>query len=543
MKYTFICFLFLVGMFNCLHAQDKIYLRDGRNYEVRMVRIDDTHVRYTYPGETVVFAQPKSVVSYVQYADGRRDFFDGSQPSSQSNRATTSSATTSRTASPTSSNRLFVDEDDEFFWQDVKTTFAESDIRGMTRLNRVSASSTVSYRDAIQQLKKKAAALGGTTILVMEVPENEDIEIIGVVYKEEGATISARNANERSNSAVVSSSDVRRRRIAQQTDSYENETSLIFDDYSQNNRNAAPARNENTQSRQTADNNEPDAVYLLNGRTIKGVIEAYDPEDFVSIRVANGRVYEYSMDDVRRISQTSLSSNNRRASAPPRNAGSSRSNAGYDDRYNNNNRSSSSRNNNNSFGASGYKGTFDAGYNFALKSNGGNNNFEFNTSHGYQINEYLFTGAGVGLHIYSARDTALRNQRTTPHYLPNYGRDSSAWLHADTFSYMTLPIFLDLRGYLPLQNSNLSPFFMVRFGYAFNLADSFSGMGIFLNPAIGLKMQVSPMIGINFSVGYSYQNYGGTPKEGGYGYHFKDSEGVTRNANAGGISLKLGVEF
>jgi hypothetical protein len=119
------------------------------------------------------------------------------------------------------------------------------------------------------------------------------------------------------------------------------------------------------------------------------------------------------------------------------------------------------------------------------------------------------------------------------------------YIHAVDTSYMTLPIFLDLRGYLPLQNSKLSPFFMFRFGYAFNLSDGFKGMGFYMNPAVGLKIKFTPMIGMNFSLGYAYQSYGGIPKEGGYGFHYiKVSGGQAYNAKgAGGISLKLGVEF
>ena len=90
---------------------------------------------------------------------------------------------------------------------------------------------------------------------------------------------------------------------------------------------------------------------------------------------------------------------------------------------------------------------------------------------------------------------------------------------------------------------------MMRFGYAFNLSDGFSGMGIFMNPAVGVKFQLAPMIGLNFSIGYAYQSYGGIPKTGGYGYYYyKDQAGKTANIKyeakgAGGVSLKLGIEF
>ena len=166
---------------------------------------------------------------------------------------------------------------------------------------------------------------------------------------------------------------------------------------------------------------------------------------------------------------------------------------------------------------SGYKGFFDAGYNVSLGKTGQRGNFEFNTSHGYQINEYFFAGGGLGLHIYNARDSSMKNLSNFPHYPAGYRSDSTVYLRGVDSSFLTMPIFLDVRAYLPMSNSIVSPFFMFRFGYAFNLSDGFKGMGIYMNPAVGIKLQFSPMIGMNFSLGYSFQSYGGIPKNGGYG--------------------------
>ena len=87
---------------------------------------------------------------------------------------------------------------------------------------------------------------------------------------------------------------------------------------------------------------------------------------------------------------------------------------------------------------------------------------------------------------------------------------------------------------------------MFRFGYAFNLSDGFKGMGIYMNPAIGLTYNISNMVGINFSIGYSYQSYGGIPKNGGYGYYYYKAVNDNNKyeaKGAGGLSLKLGIEF
>ena len=565
MKYAVLCFLLLIGVASSLQAQDKLVLRTGKTIEVTVRRSTDTDVYYTYPGETSVYERPKSAISYIIYADGRKEIFDENLRNSERN---TSGRATGRTESSTNRNQLI---DDDIFWQDVKTTFAESEVKGMTRLQRITAISSVSYRDAIQQLKKQAAEIGGTTVLVMDIPENDDIEVMGIVYRDETMEYVPRNANERNNVPAESPSNARRKQIAQQMESYNDESNLEFDDYSDTPRNNSrantqPARNNASQSRQSnTANAEPDAVYLTNGRVIKGVIEEYDPDDFVSIRTSNGRVHELSMDDVRRVSQVSSRNNNRQSpSARNANVSPSRANTRYDnnDRYNNNNRNASRTNDDyyDDYSVSGYKGIFDVGYHLPI---GGiaekKGTLEINTSHGYQINEYLFVGAGLGLHIYSARDMEMKIPGTYPYYASGSIVNGIVRPSADTVymraidsSYMSLPIFLDIRGYLPLQNNKLTPFFMLRFGYAFNLSDSFGGMGLYINPAIGLKFQLSPMIGLNFSLGYSRQQYGGIPKEGGYGYYYYKDD--IPNANTGrlqmynataiqAISLKLGVEF
>lgn len=563
MRHTIICLLLILGAASGIHAQDKIVLRNGRSIEVKVQRSIENRVEYTYPGETSVYERPKSAISYIQYEDGRREYCDESARASErtsSSRATSSDRTTSRPSSTTTRNNRASSNDDEIFWQDVKTTYTESDVKGMTRLKRVSAVSGISYKDAIQQLKKKAAAMGGTTILVMDTPEGDedDVEVMGIAYRNEDMVYTPRNASERNRVPEESSSNVRRRRIAQQMESYNNDSSLEFEDYSNNSsrNNTRNASTRNNSSRETYSNDEsPDAVYLLSGRVVRGTIEEFEPDDFVSIRTPAGKIHEYSMDDVKRVARGSARGSK---TASAKKSSSTRNSSRYDDdRYSN--RSSSGYNDDDyydNYNISGYKGTFDAGYNLAMGGTGEKGSFEFNTSHGYQLNEYLFVGAGVGLHIYNARDINMTNSKNYPQYIgtPNSSgiivpTDSVTYMRAVDSSYMTLPIFLDVRGYLPLQNSQFTPFAMFRVGYAFNLSDSFGGMGLYMNPAIGVKYQISPMIGINFSVGYSYQSYGGIPAEGGYGYYYyKDEAGKTSKTKyeakgAGGISLKLGIEF
>jgi hypothetical protein len=532
MKHTFIFLLFLFGVVGSLHAQDKIILRNGSTREVKIHRTDDSHVYYSYPGEVSIYSQTKSAISHILYQDGRREIFDESLRTSER-------ATTGRTPSTASGNRITPNAG--IYWEDVKTTFMESDVRRLTRLQRISAISSVSYKDAIQELKKKAANIGGTIVLLMDIPEIElydDIEVVGIAYRDENLAYVPRSTSERSRTIPAeTASNERRRRIAQQMESYN--TGSDFEDYS---RTTPPPRTTTPSRQQERVEETSDAIYLLNGRVVRGTIQEFYPDDFVSIRTTTGRTYEYSMDDVRNIargfSARSRQPAGRQSTAPQR---SSRyDDSRYYDRYD-------------QYSVSGYKGIFDVGYNFPIGGTGGKGSFEINTSHGFQVNEFLFAGAGLGLHFYNARDSSLKNTAASntnfPQYMPTWRTDSTAYLRAVDSSYMTLPIFLDVRGYLPLQNSKISPFFMLRFGYAFNLSDGFSGMGIYMNPAVGAKFQLMPMLALNLSVGYAYQSYGGIPKNGGYGYYYyKDAAGKSSNTKyeakgAGGISIKLGVEF
>jgi hypothetical protein len=547
MKHFAICILLMLGATYSLYAQDRIILRNGTTIEVHVQRSLDNRVEYTYPGETAVYERPKTAISYILYRDGRKEVCDENLRSSEG-------SSSSRSSSRASSSRNVRSDAGGIFWEDVKTTFSEAEVRGMTRLNRISAASSISYKDAIQQLKKKAAAIGGTTILVMDVPESESekvIEIIGIAYRDENMQYTPRTAGERSSASSESSSNIRRRRIAQQMESYNNESNIQTGNAPGNTRSSSSRAK--SSSRQTSGSDEsPDAVYLTSGRVIRGTIEELEPDDFVSIRTSAGKIYEYSMDDVKRISHGSASSARSKTSAKR-----SASRDG-DDEYDNRRASSRRDEDYDNFSISGYKGIFDVGYDLPLGGTGGKGAFEINTSHGYQLNEYLFVGAGVGLHMYNARDAKMKDPNSYPQYVGNVSSttpqliiptDSVTYIHAVDSSYMTLPVFLDVRGYYPIPNSAITPFAVFRIGYSFNLSDGFGGMGIYMNPAVGIKYQITPRIGINFSAGYAYQNYGGIPAEGGYGYYYyrnqaeKTAKKMYKANGAGGISLKLGVEF
>jgi Curli production assembly/transport component CsgG. len=195
---------------------------------------------------------------------------------------------------------------------------------------------------------------------------------------------------------------------------------------------------------------------------------------------------------------------------------------------------------------------FDIGYDFPIGGVAETGIFSINTSRGFQLSNYFFIGAGLGLNIFNARDIQLKTNMSSDDNYPQYIAkhettidDAVTYMRAVDSSFMTMPIFFEIRGCLPLQNGAITTFTSLRVGYAFNLSDGFGGMGLYFNPALGVKFKVSPKIGINFSFGYSYQSYGGLPKDGGYGYYYiKDATKTKYEAKgAGGLNIKLGVEF
>jgi hypothetical protein len=302
-----VCFIFLFGAAGRLHAQDKLVLRNGRTVEVKVLRSSEEEdvVKYIYPSETTVYERSKSVISYILYEDGRKEVFESvlndserisSRPSSQTpSRAATSTQTPAKSPPP---ERNQTPASQRVGWEDIKTTFLDTDVKNMTRLKRINASSNISYKDALQQLKKQAATLGATTILIMDVPENnnsDDIEVVGVAFRDESRGASAQTNRPQSNQPAVSSSTDRTRRVARITENYNNNSQLIIED--------APPRkgNQTTQPRTTTPaNREPaavaqeseDVIYLLNGRVVKGSILEFEPDDLVSIRNSAGRIYE-----------------------------------------------------------------------------------------------------------------------------------------------------------------------------------------------------------------------------------------------------------
>lgn len=97
---------------------------------------------------------------------------------------------------------------------------------------------------------------------------------------------------------------------------------------------------------------------------------------------------------------------------------------------------------------------------------------ELATIHGYQFYPFLYAGAGIGV---------------------NYYHDRECW---------NIPIFADIRGYLPLSDPQLSPYADIRIGYS--VADI---NGFYFSPSIGLRYGITRYYGLSFAIGYELQKF------------------------------------
>ena len=149
---------------------------------------------------------------------------------------------------------------------------------------------------------------------------------------------------------------------------------------------------------------------------------------------------------------------------------------------------------------SGYKGMVDLGYGIGV-GDFGEGRIEFQTAHGYQFNPYLFTGVGAGI---------------------SYYHESEA---------ISVPIFADIRGSLPISDSKVSPFIDFKIGYA--VADV---EGFYFSPSVGLRVALNHRAGFNFSLGYELQKFDWYY----YDYYYGSYEGTE---NCGAFAIKIGFDF
>ena len=165
-----------------------------------------------------------------------------------------------------------------------------------------------------------------------------------------------------------------------------------------------------------------------------------------------------------------------------------------------------------------YRGYVDAGYSVGI-GDYDFGRFEVNTSHGYQINPYLFIGAGTGLHF-------MASYKTKDMEIPLDVRDSK----------VDIPVFANIR--CNFLKKKVSPFVDIKGGtYVTN-----SG-GLYVNASAGCRFSINEKQAINLSVGYTTEKLQFETFDRFTSHTSMDYTRYTTLYDTEAITVKLGFEF
>lgn len=129
------------------------------------------------------------------------------------------------------------------------------------------------------------------------------------------------------------------------------------------------------------------------------------------------------------------------------------------------------------------------------------------TIQGVRFNPYLSLGVGLGLDYYHTFDMYVNTEVVA--------------------SELTLPIYLNAKGYLPV-SPKASMFLSFDLGAGIGLTEGVSGYkGLMFTPAVGTSLKVSSKNSLNVSLGYNYQAW----SESGF------------KINTDAITIRLGFQF
>ena len=165
-----------------------------------------------------------------------------------------------------------------------------------------------------------------------------------------------------------------------------------------------------------------------------------------------------------------------------------------------------------------YRGYVDAGYSVGI-GDYDLGRFEVNTSHGYQINPYLFIGAGTGLHF-------MPSYKTKDMDIPLDVRDSK----------VDIPVFANIR--CNLLKNKVSPFVDIKGGtYVTNNG------GLYVNASAGCRFSINEKQAINLSVGYAIEKLQFETFDSFINHTSMDYTRYTTLYDTEAVTIKLGFAF
>lgn len=165
-----------------------------------------------------------------------------------------------------------------------------------------------------------------------------------------------------------------------------------------------------------------------------------------------------------------------------------------------------------------YRGFVDTGYTFGL----GDYKFgriEVNTSHGFQINPYVFVGAGAGFHFMSSYETPNMD-------IPLDKRDSK----------VDVPIFANIRA--NLSKGKITPFADLKGG----MFVTNSG-GLYVSGSVGCRIATNTKQAVNISVGFSLEKLEFQTFSEFTSIYSMDYVRKGRKYETNGLTVRLGYEF
>jgi hypothetical protein len=217
--------------------------------------------------------------------------------------------------------------------------------------------------------------------------------------------------------------------------------------------------------------NYQEVVYLKNGSVIRGTVIEQAPGAYIKVQTSDGSVFAYNYSDVEKIVKDGTVAKSKSYN---------RSNSGL---------------------RLGYKGFVDFGYSVGVGDYGADR-IEFSTTHGVQINKYIFAGAGVGV---------------------NYFYDSES---------VGIPIYAAAR--YTVLDKRITPFVEAKVGYAVGDVD-----GVYASPSIGCRFRMGNKSAFNVSVGYTLMSTEVTTVyKSGRHYNYEENTEI-----ASALTFLVGFEF
>lgn len=167
---------------------------------------------------------------------------------------------------------------------------------------------------------------------------------------------------------------------------------------------------------------------------------------------------------------------------------------------------------------SGYKGHVEAGYSVGI-GDYDFGRFEVNTTHGYQVNPYIFLGAGTGLHFMSSYKTGDME-------IPLDVRDSK----------VDIPVFANFRS--NFTKGKLSPFFDIKGGTFVT-----NNGGLYVVASVGVRYALNSKQGLSLSVGYAAEKLEFETFERFNGRYDMSYTRKPATYDTESVSVKLGFDF